>query len=302
MGVTFFMRGSMKMKYFRSICKLRIAAVIGAGLLAAMGVRAAESTTPPSTKPAGKPRPFMVYDNFSYLHPTDGVDTTTNGLVNCNLITARDVFGPDKSKHITDEATVKTAVRKAARKPGPLVYDLEYIYDFKLFLNLVKWAHEAAPGSVVGFYGHGLFPDPPKKDQKAEAAELAKAVDAFFPSMYTFDDNLDKWKGKMAQLVREAHKMAPGKPIYPYIWPKYHKGAAKSGQLTAEHWKFELDAARECRADGVVIWGASSTKENPVWWQETLKFIDTKPIVERGKTSDGKDVPDALDDKTKYGD
>ena len=267
------------------------------GIVTAQSARVAE----PKEESSDKPKAFIVCDNFSYLTKPDGSDTTGQGLVNCTIVNVGTNCWQDKAKHILDEAALKDEVRKAARKSGPLVYDLEYEYDFKLFLNLVKLSHEVVPGCVVGFYGHGLFPDPPRKGQKSEAAELAKAVDAFFPSMYTFDNNREKWKGKLTGLVQAAHQIAPGTPVYPYLWPKYHKGGAKTGMLSGDHWRFELDAARECGADGVVIWGAT-TNNTPPWWQETLKFIATKPMVEHSKAQKGKDVEDPLDDKKKHGD
>jgi len=244
---------------------------------------------------ADTPKKFLVYDNMGYPGKPD---TAPLGLVNCTIINLNKAW-TDKANHVADETAVKEAVRAAARKPGPLVYDIEYVHDFKLFLNLVEWAHEAVPGCVVGYYGHGLYPEQPSKAQRADAAELAAAVDAFFPSAYTYNDNREKWKNEVNGLVQAAHRLAPGKPVYPYIWPQYHKGTAKQFHLVdGDYWKFQLDTARECGADGVVIWSGGKPEWNDKagWWEETLTFITGNPVVENSNHSESKNDQGGLEE------
>ena len=133
---------------------------------------------------------------------------------------------------------------------------------------------------MIGYYGNAasLYPEKPKgKEQQAQASKLAAVVDAFFPDMYTAKENRKQWKKELTRLVHEAHRIAPGKPVYPYIWPEY------SGKMPAERrkfvsdnfWKFELETARECGADGVVIWSGKRPEwnEQAGWWRATQAFV-----------------------------
>jgi hypothetical protein len=233
-------------------------------------------------------RTFTVYDNLGYGGKPD---TTPLGLLNCNIIYQGRIIWKDgnRTNLVPDEAAFKALVRDKARKPGPIVIDIEGVplsgerkqvaKHLRLFLDLVKWAHEAVPGCVVGYYGHGLFPEKPGKEYAAEAKQLAAAVDAFFPSMYTFNDSRDAWTKKLESLVEEAHRIAPGKPVYPYVWPQYHEGTPKALQfISGDYWSFQLNTARECGADGVVFWSSSKVRwpDNAEWWQATLRFMAEK--------------------------
>ncbi len=237
--------------------------------------------------PTTRPAPFVVFDNlFNQGKP----DLTDAGLAGCNIVYSGHVWpgaekGPDYGK-LPDEAAYKRAVRSRTLRPGPVVLDFEGLSlsgnpavaraHFDLFLTLVRWTREAALGHVVGFYGHGLFPEEPGRPFAAEAAKLAAAVDAFFPSMYTFDGNRDRWKARAQTLLRQAHAIAPGKPVYLYVWPQLHGG--KHDVLPADQWTFEMETARDLGADGVVLWSSSGKMSPPwdeaaPWWTATKSFI-----------------------------
>jgi len=94
--------------------------------------------------------------------------------------------------------------------------------------------------------------------------------------MYNFNDNREAWKKKLAGLVQQAHRIAPGKPVYPYMWPGYHGGTAKAMQLlTGDYWQFQLEAARDDGADGLIIWGNPKAhwKDKSTWREDTVKFM-----------------------------
>ena len=242
----------------------------------------AAAATADAAAPASRPSAFVVFDHLSNAGKPD---LTRDGLAGCNIVYGPGRKGADYGK-MPEEAAYKATVRARVTRPGPVVLDFEGLKlsgkpevvaaHFDLFLTLVRWTHEAAPGRVVGFYGHGLFPEEPGKEYAADAAKLAGAVDAFFPSMYTFDANRDKWKAKADQLLRQARAIAPGKPVYFFLWPQLHDG--NHDVLPADQWTFELETARDLGADGVVLW-SSGTKMSPPWdpaapwWQATLAFM-----------------------------
>jgi hypothetical protein len=216
-----------------------------------------------------KPKDFKVFNNMAYEGQPD---LASVGLIPSQIIYEGAIWKDKKSGVMPDEQDYKAVVAKKDAKPGTLlVLDIEDNNNFKNFITLVKWTHEAAPGAVVGFYAHGT-----------ETKALAEAVDAFFPEAYTFGDNRQQWKGHLEHYIKHAHSMAPGKPVYPYIWPQYHHGTAKSWKLiNGDYWLFQLETARDCGANGVVLWGAKELrkvkqpvwKDDAPWWQSTLKFM-----------------------------
>jgi hypothetical protein len=235
--------------------------------------------------PTSRPADFKVFDN---LHAEGKPDLTAAGLLGCNIVYDGYVWpGGEKSAsfgRMPDETAYKTAVRSHTTRPGPVVLDVETLAlsgkpdvvaaHFQLFNTLARWTHEAVPGHVVGYYGHGLFPEEPGKEYAAQAQHLAGAVDAFFPSMYTFDANRDGWKRKADRLLKQARQLAPGKPVYYYLWPQFHGGT--HAVLPVDQWSFELETARDLGADGVVLWSGSAAPPwdpNAAWWKATVVFV-----------------------------
>ena len=185
--------------------------------------------------------------------------------------------------------------KRAAGRPGPVVIDIEYVYlstthgttdaevklHFELFITLARWAREAAPGHAVGYYGHGLFPEEPGREYTAETARLTAAVDAFFPSLYVHgNETPKKWQEKMQFLIQKAHQLAPGKPVYPYLWPQYHEGGPRALEFVdADYMKLQLATARDAGAAGVVLWsGRKPDWKDAPWLQAMLKFVADKPM------------------------
>jgi hypothetical protein len=267
-------------------------------LVGLMGMAAVSASTKPqpatpvlSQQAKLNPKTFQLVDNIDQrLYKVDSdpathkPDTALMGMVRCDIIYL-DQFTKKKGRDaIPDEQTYRATVRAHnVVAPGPIVLDIESLNltgasgskNIRTFIDLVKWTHEAAPGCIVGYYGHGLFPNPPDQQHMTEAKELARAVDAFFPSMYVFDDNRGGWKSKLESLIKQAHALAPGKPVYPYIWPQYHGGSKKQGQfVSGDYWTFQLQTARACGANGAVIWlyTHSNWDGNAPWWQSTVRF------------------------------
>ena len=259
--------------------------------LVSVGTVTAQTGARLSAPPAGTP--FIVFDNMAYAGKPD---LSTNGLVpSCVIYNHGDMKTAIAAGQLPDEAAFKQLVQsRAAGRPGPVVIDIEYVFlskrggttdaevkqHFKLFITLAKWAHEAAPGHLVGYYGHGLFPEEPGKEYAAEKAQLLAAVDAFFPSMYSFGNQTpEKWQEKLKFLLAQARELAPGKPVYPYVWAQYHEGSPKALEfLDGDRMKWELETAHNFGADGVVFWsGAKPAWKDGPWLQAMLKFVAEKP-------------------------
>lgn len=109
-------------------------------------------------------------------------------------------------------------------------------------------------------------------------------VDALFPSLYTFYSDQSGWVRYATENLRQARRIAAGKPVYCFLWPQYHDSAdTPFALISGDYWRVQLQTCRRL-ADGVVIWGGYTTKNNftPLpwdpsapWWQETVKFANS---------------------------
>jgi len=247
-------------------------------------------------EPAGKS--FLVFDNMHYKGMPD---LTPLGFIpNAVIYEQKKTWIPLIQAHqMLDETMFKNLVRSnIVGRPGPVVIDIEYSYlsrnktttdadvrfNFKLFITLAHWAHEAAPGHLVGYYGHGLFPEEPGKEYAAETREFLKSIDAFFPSMYVHGTQTpEQWRQKLELLLQQARQIAPEKPVYPYLWGQYHEGGPHALEfVSGEYEKFQLENCVKYGCDGVVYWSGGkppwtpATRELP-WFKTVTDFLAAKP-------------------------
>lgn len=114
---------------------------------------------------------------------------------------------------------------------------------------------------------------------------LAVAVDALFPSLYTFSQNRDAWVRSAIAHIDEARRYGTDALVYVFLWPQYHeitRGHALE-YLDGDFWRLQIETA-ERYADGAVIWGGWDIKkniperwdENMPWWIETKSFISAR--------------------------
>lgn len=102
---------------------------------------------------------------------------------------------------------------------------------------------------------------------------IADKVDYIFPSLYTFYEDRHGWEIYAKANMAEARKY--GKPVYPFIWMKYHDSSKLAGQdVPADYWRMQLDIIK-ANADGIVIWGGwlEPWNENAGWWRVTQDFL-----------------------------
>jgi hypothetical protein len=178
---------------------------------------------------------FPIYDNMFYKGKPD---TKADGLVASNMLYG-DKIWPNRHNAVAlpNREEYKALVRAQIADPGPLVIDVEALplrgspqaarHNMEILATLAAWAHEAAPGKVVGYYGTNTLSNVPFSNQ-ALAKELASHVDAFFPSLYTFEDNRANWEKRAAAAQAEARALDTKKPIYLFLWPQYHEGAVRA--------------------------------------------------------------------------
>lgn len=225
----------------------------------------------------GAVRHILVFDNTFYPN----VDLETYGLIKSNV-----VYEPPAMKtvtsagHLPDAPSFKKLVRDDARFPGPVVLDFENLYlqgtpavaeqHFHVLDTLALWAHEAAPGKIIGFYG---LLDHTDRHYLSLARRLAARQDAFFPSLYTFNDDRAAWAQRVRDDVALARSIAPRLPVLLYIWPQYHEGTPKALRyMSSSYWSFQLHTAARY-ADGVVIWSGTARNTSTGWVNVTAAFM-----------------------------
>ena len=118
-------------------------------------------------------------------------------------------------------------------------------------------------------------------------APIAQQADALFPSLYTFYTDQVGWKKYAIANIAEARRIAPGKPVYVFLWPQYdaNTGAQGGDYLPDDYWQMELETAKQY-ADGVVIWGGwtETWDNNASWWVVTQQFMTEIGTSQAGNT------------------
>lgn len=224
---------------------------------------------------------FKIYDNMFYQGKPD---TAAQGMVGSNILYEGAIWPHDKNYgRLPKQSDFEALVRSHIANPGPLVLDIERLplkgseevahEHMEVLATLAVWAHHAAPGKIIGYYGTGTL----SKFEPANARfarELAKHVDAFFPPAYTFDDDRETWEKRARSSIEEARRLGRGKPVYLYLWPQYHDHTRKAFEyVNSSYWRFQLETARGI-SDGIVLWSPSKFKwdNSSGWWSATEKF------------------------------
>jgi Hyaluronidase len=274
-------------------------AILVCGLLAVIGASSAPAVAQPtSTGPC-----FRMFDALLF---TNKPDLRTEGIEPVTVI-APDRWLPTGQSHgqVPDASSIKIGVRATNPASRILVLDQE---DWP-----VKGTTAVVSGSVneyltlllrvrsVGFQGSiGYYGVPPVRDYwralsppnsqsyRAWQSEndllqpLANAVDALFPSLYTFYDDYDGWTRYAIANLSEARRLAHGKPVYAFIWPQFHDSNKSIGLslISGNFWALQLQTIAQY-ADGVIIWGGWRLPwdEQAEWWQSTRQFVSKQPQI-----------------------
>lgn len=224
---------------------------------------------------------FPIYDSMFYK---DKPDTAKEGLIGSNIL-YEDKIWPNKQGLgvLPNREAFEALVREHATNPGPLVMDIESVslrvqvetarHNMETLAKLADWAHQAVPGKAIGFYGTNTLSNILPANQSV-ARDLASHVDAFFPSMYTYDDNRASWEKRAQVAQAEARALDPTKPVYFFIWPQYHTGSVRALRyINGDYWRFQLETAHRY-GSGIVLWGPSAYlwNEKSGWWNVTKQF------------------------------
>ncbi|WP_310719010.1 hypothetical protein [Streptomyces lydicus] len=269
-----------------------LAAVIGMLLLTAcqLGASAAPSpTTSPSTQ-AVAPRHFTVYDTTFYDH----LDLTEYGAVKADVIYEGRVAAlsgqpvrspngrPTTELVLPPKGAYQKLVRQHLANPGPLVLDYETLYlkgtpevakrHFRKLSTLLTWTREVAPHKQIGVWdllgntGRPYYP---------LGRTLAAHEDVFLPSLYTSStDSEASWQHRLDKARAQAKQIAPGKPVYPFLWPQFRDRPGAGRYVSPALWSYELRACSKA-TNAVVLWGGGQHGNRNTAWLDALKHFLT---------------------------
>jgi len=273
-----------------AVAILLACSMLGAGTTAAGTKHAAAETVRPT---AVAVRPFPVFDGLLYLGKPD---LRPQGLV--PIVWIGDLWGPGVSKETVDEVRVRSEFERIRNSGGLYYLDIENWpvlsvsgttrrQNIEKLTRVIDLARHAAPHAQLGFYGilpgityWPLFRHDAEYrdwlDGNRALDPLAGHVDAIFPSLYTYYDDLEGWKNYARQTLSEARRY--GKPVYVFLWPQFHDSNPdlRGKELPRAFWRSELDLCAQM-ADGIVLWGGwqGQWDERASWWQEVLAFMKT---------------------------
>ncbi|MEO9021429.1 MAG: T9SS type A sorting domain-containing protein [Ginsengibacter sp.] len=170
------------------------------------------------------------------------------------------------------------------------------------FLTTISYFKATNTSSPIGFYGV-----PPKqayqwssidpvnnpsgyagwKSISDNLAPVAKNVDVFQPSFYTYDTDTSGWRKMVDTTIAALKRYSTTKPIYAFIWPQYHQGTdpVQLQFIDTSIWRYQLETLYN-RADGVIIWTSNKNPDNTTiswdvnmpWWQTTKSFMVAKKL------------------------
>jgi hypothetical protein len=252
-------------------------------------------TPPPSTAPQAK---FVVFDGTLYK-AKPSVEQT--GMKPITVLYQASLWPRNSGdpQSVPNADVVKALALQASQSTGIAVVDIEQWQltgdsatvgqSVDKYQETLQMFQQAAPSLQLGYYSVAPIRDywspidgsnSPKyrawQQENNAVAPIGQQASALFPSAYTFYTDQAGWQKYAIAQVAEARRIAPGKPVYLFLWPQYDdgKGAQGGDYLPDAYWQMELETARKY-ADGVVIWGGwnQTWDSNASWWLETQRFM-----------------------------
>lgn len=284
-------------------------------------------------------KPFVVIDSIHYRDKGDmsAYNMKKHNMLYHRNIWTEETLKKERApaQPPSDERIASVANNIVAAK-SPVIYDIEHwpldirtavqtvavddiaaasnkTVDASMnkMIHIITTSRKANPNVKYGYYGCVPLRDywspvknKPELIKKWKEANdylkpLADSVDVICPSLYAFYNDYDAWVKYAKANIEEAKRLANGKPVYAFLWPKYHNSNKESGKkfIEKEFWKLQLETVYNSGIDGVIIWDSSMVTNNPEdkvwdpsreWWKETVSFL--KRINAQQQTPDSETI------------
>jgi Hyaluronidase len=197
-----------------------------------------------------------------------------------------------------------------------------------VFLQTLQTAKKHRPNAKWGFFDYpqayqgGDYgkPEPNKARAISDRIQwLFDEVDVLCPGIYEWKkrvpegqatwDYKTEWSPEQHRIfhrtnIREAKRVSGGKPVMPYIWPRYHPGAYKSkhGYKIVEKTEVDemLKICKEEKIDGVIVWESFDNKKSvdevQGWLDDTfIPLLKEHGLISKdGSSASGQGSPTKL--------
>jgi hypothetical protein len=264
-------------------------------------------TVAPPTAPQAK---FLVFDATLYNAKPS---LAQFGLTPISVAYESSLW-PGKSpnlQNVPDATAVQTATAAAGQASSVAVVDIEQwsvigdpstvAQNISKYQQTLQMFQQDDPSLQFGFYSVAPIRDYwdvmagsqstaylAWQQQNDAVAPIAQQANALFPSLYTFYTDQVGWQKYAIANIAEARRIAPGKPVYVFLWPRYDDGKSAQGgdYLPDAYWRMELETAKQY-ADGVVIWGGwtETWDDKASWWLQTQQFMTEVGASPANKTT-----------------
>lgn len=214
----------------------------------------------------------VVYDSWS-------ISCSNLTTFTCHLPTQADFQAKIKALDATIPST------------SPLVLDFEGIdgtsgtpieqatNDFRAWQQLIGWVRAVIPASQpLGTYSYDW--DMSSAEITNETSLHQQGLTFFAPSLYSYTADLTgadwtSWTNRVAGSLANDQQIAPGQPVYPYIWAQWDTG--KNAFVDGGSWSQELSYLQAHTA-GAIMWSGDADITDPTgascgWIGATHNFM-----------------------------
>jgi hypothetical protein len=253
------------------------------------------------TSIAGAAEQPQAFDARNAMRFGNLPDLTPYGLKDVTVVYASALWPKNAKRSDPDVSFIRSeTIPQLRRKATDLVViDVEHWdlngtsadaieRNIERYVTLLETFRAHMPGHRLGLYSTVPIRNywTPVRGTTAELAAwrsenkrlqpIADQSDVMFPSLYTFYGDRDGWLTYAKANMAEAKQY--GRPIYPFLWPQYHKSWEL---IDRDFWRLQLETVFK-NADGMVIWTPARNKprwdSQAPWWQETVDFLKTSGL------------------------
>lgn len=218
---------------------------------------------------------FALFDNTSYnnanLQANYGLTPSAvvydSWSISCQNVDTYSCILPPESDY---QAKIK-ALDATIPSTSPLTLDFEGIdgtsgtpieqatNDCQAWQTLLSWTRAVIPAAQpLGAYSYDW--DQSSEEISCNTTLHKDGLTFFAPSLYTYTSDLTgsdwtSWTSRVTESISNDNTIAPGQPIYPYIWPQWD--TTGNTFMDSASWLEELDYLKS-ETQGAIVWSGGT--------------------------------------------